>query len=628
MLDREADTAARRSSRPLRLAVLAAVLVELLYVVGANLFLNSDWGQSKLNRRPEKLAMQWQVVWTLVPGLVHFEGLELRGRARRASWRARLSRGRLYIWLPSLFNRHLRLLSGAATGSSVEVDSALPPAGSRPERRKRGWRISIDRLDLADVERLRFGRYRIEGAGRLRGAASFEVRGPMAFEFTELSFHDARILAAGVMAADSLTLDAVLDVEETTIGDTTIADLLAGASGDIELVAEASNLGFLTAYLGRFPWIDIDGIGHLAVDLEMTDGWLAPGSSLDFEGPMISASYLGFRASGAGRVRGRVPEGAGHVLLEAELDSYGVERRADGEQLLEGRALSVVVTNDSTAIDRPAQGVAVAFRLPPARVLDMAALDPYVPGSTGLALAGGEAEISADIDYSAAERGGQGWLRFEGRRIVADFDDSRVQANVVLDARFPSVELEAGILTLDGTALAIDRVRLQRDGEMEESDWSARLRVPAGTLTREFASDPPEPAVVSGTLEAELVDTTPLTAVIRDRAPKLAWFDELLTVENVELESGFRLAGPEVRLEGLVISGGAEERLEILAELDLRKRSVEGVVFVGWRLLTAAVMLGDDGRDWKLTRSRRWYTERAAEYRAARDDPGTDLSGH
>ena len=66
-----------------------------------------------------------------------------------------------------------------------------------------------------------------------------------------------------LVAADSLALEAVLELGEVTIGETTVADLLAATSGDVELEAEASSLGFLAAYLGRFPWIELGGSGAI-----------------------------------------------------------------------------------------------------------------------------------------------------------------------------------------------------------------------------------------------------------------------------------------------------------------------------------------------------------------------------
>jgi hypothetical protein len=605
-----------RLRRWLRFAVLALVGLELVYVIGANAFLASDWGQAKLNRRPEKLAMRWSSAWTFLPGLVHVRELGLEGGARRARWRANMDSARLFIWLPALAGRHLSLLSSSARGAAVEIDTQPAPDTPRPERRRRGWRISLRRLALADLARVRVNQVALEGVGTVRGLAAFEVRGPMRFDFSQFDFQQARLLAGDQVAADSLALEAVLELGEVTIGETTVADLLAATSGDVELEAEASSLGFLAAYLGRFPWIELGGSGHLELDLEIARGWLAPSSRLSFVGPAIGASFMGLDARGGGSVRGSIPEGSGHVRLEARLDEFEVRRPVDTAVLLAGEALSVVVTNDSTAIDRPAEGVAVAMTLPPAQVPDLAALAPYVPESTGLAIVGGEAEISAELAYSAADRNGEGWLRLAGRQVTADFEDLAVRANVSLDARFPEVRLEGGTLGLGGSSLRVDGVEIEKGEVFEVSDWWSRIEIPAGTLSRRFGVQPPEPAVIEGRLEAELLDTSPLTAVIRDRVPKLSWFDELLTVENVDLSSDFRLVGPEIRLTGLEIQGGAKDRLEILAELDLRAKQVDGVLLAAWGPLTAAVALEEEGRDWKLTRSRQWYAEQVERYRS------------
>ncbi|MDH3405220.1 MAG: hypothetical protein OEP45_16485, partial [Acidobacteriota bacterium] len=272
--------------------------------------------------------------------------------------------------------------------------------------------------------------------------------------------------------------------------------------------------------------------------------------------------------------------------------------------------------NDSTAIDRPAEGVAVAMTLPPARVPDLGALSPYVPESLGVALTGGAAEISAELAYSAADQSGEGWLRFTGRGVTADFEDATLAADVALEARFPQVRLEAGTLALDGSTLRVDGVETGTAGRMGKSPWWGSVTIPAGTLSRSFAAEPGGPARIAGTLEAQMLDTSPLTAIIQDRVPRLSWFDRLLTVENVELRSAFRLFGPDVRLRGLEIRGGAKDRLEILAELDLHRKRPDGVLLAAWGPLTAAVALDGTQRDWKLTRSRRWYAEQAASYRA------------
>ena len=63
----------------------------------------------------------------------------------------------------------------------------------------------------------------------------------------------------------------------------------------------------------------------------------------------------------------------------------------------------------------------------------------------------------------------------------------------------------------------------------------------------------------------------------------------------------------ELLLSNLQIDGGAKGRVEILADLALEKPNVRGLLFARWAKLSAAVRLGGSDRDWKLTKSRKWF---------------------
>ncbi len=624
--DEEAGSAFGWARRVLVAVAILVAAVVLGYLIGANWFLNSSWGKARLNRKPEKLSMSWERAWTVIPGLVHLTQFDLAGRARRATWETHMDSGRVWIWLPSLARRHMRVVSGSGRGVSVAVDTLPPPTTPRPERLRRGWRISLDRLQLDEIGRLRMNEYSLTGPGRILGGAFFEVRGPMRLDLGRLHFPEAQLAAGDAVVAESVVLDASLEVDEITIGETTVADLLAELSGEIELAARTSSLGFLAAYLEAFPWIRIGGAGDLALDLEVSHGWLAPGGSLTFTGPELAATYFGLRAEGSGSVTGGVPEDASHVRLEATLDRFGVVRPADGRRLLEGEGLRLALTNDSNAIDRPAEGIAVELELPPARVPEVAALSAYLPESLDLEIRGGSGEIEARLDYDSVEDLGSGSLVVSGKRIAAAFEDAAFVADARLEANMPEVRLRAGTLTLDATRLVVENATGTRSEDSDGEPWWARVGVPSGTLTKAFvgidgedkpAANPAD-ARIDGRVDAELLDSSPLTAVLQGRVPRLGWFDRMLTVDNVRLESDLEIAGPAMRFEGLELSGGEHDRLAVHAELDLTQRDLDGVLLAIWGPLSAAVEVDDNARDWKLTRSKRWYEERAELYRRSR----------
>ncbi len=648
--ERSRDSAVRGSRIIAKLAKLPKAVLWLLglivflilaYLIGANWFLNSDWGKAKLNRKPEKLSLQWESAWTWFPGVVRVSNLHLEGHNRRADWSAVLDRGQVWIWLPSLIRRHLNVVRFAGGGSEVEVAMLAPPDQPRPEQKKRGWRITLGGLAIDDLRRVRFDPYQVSGEGGLRGRVDFEVRESVAFDVSKLGFNGAVITSGDEVAAEGVELDAALQVDEFLVGDDTFEDLLAELDIDIELTAESAHLGFLDAYLANVPMLQVGGRGPLTLDIEVTDGWLAPDSHFRLDGPIVSVEYAGLRAVGNGEVVGEVLEETHNTVLRASLDAFSIYRPADAATLAQGENLSARITNDSTAIDRPAEGVAVEVSLPPARVPDLSAFSAYIPVATGLSLTGGEATFAAELAYDSIEQSGNGSLRLTGEGIDASYTDLDLVGDLDLRANFPVVEMDDGKVSIAGTELNITDVTIRSGGK--ERPWWGKVHVDQGAVewtprpiaalgrNREFedtasapeadsddnAQSPSEPVVVSASVEADLLDTTPVTAMIEQRAPRLGWFDQILTVENVSVSAQMRLEGQDVSLRNLELNGGRKGRLELLGQLDLHEKEEEGVLFARFGLLTAAVALDPGERDWKLTGSRAWYEEQARQFRSA-----------
>lgn len=606
-----------RTTRRLARVLLASGLVlELLYLAGANAFLATQWGRDSLNRRPETLAVSWQRAWSWMPGLLHVRGLEVHGRARRAEWRTTIERGRMVVVLPALLMRHFRILRGQAHGAEIEI--RMRPAVAKPRRPGPGrpWRVSLDGLVVDSLRRLRVNDHEIRGAGQAAGWARFQVRGPVALELTTLSFENAVLLDGGETAADALRLDGRLRVEPFVVGEGGARDLLAAVSGVLRLDTEASSLGFLAAYLEGAPWLRLGGSGHLTAEVAVAGGRLAPGSRLALEGPTVTAELFGLRATGEGRLAGVVPAGSTRTELTVQLPRFAVSRQADRAVLLEGENLELLVTNDSNAIDRPAQAIALGLVLPPARVPDLAAWSTYLPEAAGLSLTGGTAEIEAELGYSTARRSGDGWLRLHGRQVEAAFGAVDLRADVVLDGRLSDIQLEEGRIDLAGTSLEIDRVSTREKGRQRDSGWWGRMRLAAGRLALARGGPPATPAQLEGEVTAELRDTGPLLALLEQQLPRLSWLDGVLTVHDVTASTRLRIEGPRISLADLEVSGGRKGRLEILGQLDLAPVDPTGLLFARWGRLSAAVSLAEGERNWKLTRSRRWYDEKVRAYRS------------
>ena len=55
----------------LRRCAVLLVAIALVYLVGANLALNTGMLRPVIAKKPEKLFVEWRSGWTLLPGVVH-----------------------------------------------------------------------------------------------------------------------------------------------------------------------------------------------------------------------------------------------------------------------------------------------------------------------------------------------------------------------------------------------------------------------------------------------------------------------------------------------------------------------------------------------------------------------------
>jgi len=53
---------------------IALLALEVFYVVAANVALRSQFVADLINRKPEKMLIQWSSATTYFPGVVHIEG--------------------------------------------------------------------------------------------------------------------------------------------------------------------------------------------------------------------------------------------------------------------------------------------------------------------------------------------------------------------------------------------------------------------------------------------------------------------------------------------------------------------------------------------------------------------------
>ncbi|MFQ5936261.1 MAG: hypothetical protein ACE5LB_07630, partial [Acidiferrobacterales bacterium] len=113
------------------IAVSVVLAIEVIYVVGANVFLNSERAFDLINRKPEKLWLRWDKGWTLVPGVAHVEGLQIRGQDRNFQWYAQLDEITTAVSLTALIEKRFRTVWMRGSGLNFSMRQRLP-LGSTP----------------------------------------------------------------------------------------------------------------------------------------------------------------------------------------------------------------------------------------------------------------------------------------------------------------------------------------------------------------------------------------------------------------------------------------------------------------------------------------------------------------
>ena len=502
----------------------------------------------------------------------------------------------------------------------------------------------------------------VAGSGSGHGSVFFEIRGPMRLDLDRLRVSGATLVAfddpgapdahgdeaagpaspgrpglpAGtqVIARDvELGLDFAVDHFVASQQDR--SDFLAAARSGLQLGARVESLVFLEPWLDALPWLALRGRGDLSGRVSLASGALSPGSHLSLASAQLSADFFDFRATGAGRLEASVPAadpeaaegepGAPPFDLAVHLDQYHVERLQDGADLLAGDDLDLAVALPSASLlDRPL-GASGSFHLPAARVSSFAAVGSYLPAAAGVRLTGGSGTLSSRLSFDAtpgcAERAsgcGSGWLKLGGKGVAGSYGDTGFVTDLDLDAKIPTADLAAGRFDATGSRLELSGATVRRQGEVRSSGWWAHLELPTAAI---LAGEGSGPAVerVDAHLRGTARDAVPFLLLMEQRFSKLRWFDQFIDVPDVEVDSRLVASGSELRLRDTEVTGGEEDQLQILAEIDVDGPATRGALFARYRALDAALVLDDGTKDWKILGARRAYDQAVADFQAGRE---------
>ncbi|KPN17497.1 hypothetical protein AO715_05500 [Xanthomonas sp. Mitacek01] len=284
----------RTHRRRLRCAGLVLAALYVLYLLAANMFLNSAFGEGVINRKPERYHARWDWAMSLYPGHIHARGIVMGGHARTNRWTIASPRANGRIKLLPLLWREVAFGTIRAHDVSVHVARTAQDLRSTVRPGKAPWTLRFDAITTPSLLRLDFYDTRVTGHGEARFVFEKTLQGgPMEVGRSTLHMPDATLQVGDV----PLLRDGLLEFEIAIP-----AHIREQAQGEEKLV-------LLDAHMrvdGPAPGIDLVArdddplpigaagfVGRLQADLTLERGVLMPGSRLDWSAPVFSSTREG-----------------------------------------------------------------------------------------------------------------------------------------------------------------------------------------------------------------------------------------------------------------------------------------------------------------------------------------------
>lgn len=612
----------RRWGRLALALVLALVALELVYLAAANVFLSTPLAGRVLNRKPEKLLLEYDSAWSPWPGEVRIRGFRIRGQGRAAQWIATADRLSGRIALLPLAWKSFRASGIEGEGVTFRLrrrrdrfpdlpfppdqeppipgfeNPPEPPPPPPPEGPRRRWSVALSGVELGAVREIWIDRFRLLDEAELAGGFTLRLKRSLRVHATRVELSEARVLVGDETIATGVRGGLRLSSERFDHTEHRGRRSLPFFAADLEAQGRGAGLGFLDAYLERLPWLRVaGGAGPFAADLHLDDGRLEPGSTLVLEPRETAIAFLDYRARGRGRVELRVDDDG--ARLAARLADYEIARRGHDAPHVRGSGLVVAVATPDARLPPSFEEARVAIRLPPAEIPNLAVYNAYLPEAAGLVIEGGRGTIEGRFEARAATGLGSGILRLAGRDVGVTYGGTGLRGDVELESRFPRAELEGRSFRLDGTRLTVTGGRLA--GESEGEPWAARVLLPRGVL------EPGRPVFLRTDVTAALSDAHPVVALYRERRPLPGWVLEALDLGELKATARVEAGRERVAIEDLEAEA---DPLRLAGRLVLAGPSRKtGRLLLTYRDLAIGLELRGGETDLKLLGAREWFRE-------------------
>jgi hypothetical protein len=620
----------RRPARQILLGILtAALLLEALYLLAANVALNSSLLENRLNRRPQRFEIHWRAAWSWWPGSVSLRGVEIRGSSKRVDWYAHLDSVAATFELRPLRQRtvHLRRVRAAGVdyrqrrkplpGVTSRIPEAElppipglpavtapfppPPPGSRPR-----WTILADDI-VCDVGQIWIERYRLMGPFRVSTAMTLIPREALEFPDVRLAMRSGELRAGEEAIFERLGMDVRAQVHRFVPRGLKRLEFFRYLSGRFALQSDSASLFFLEAYFRKTPWVRFNDRGAGDIVLVLDHGRLVEGTQLDLHNDQVDMEFLDRRLTGQGVIRGVVQEKEGRLQSEftARLTKFALAPVGGARPFARGETAVLAARSDTLDLANPFTDLHVRFDVPRADILDLTFYNSLIPAGSRFRLLSGTGWMAYHLEGSQEERSLHGTIDLHIGQGSASFRDFVMRGGFSVRALLRQASPRELLFDIAGTRVEV-RTRTP--------PWSAQILFPKARMR--FT----DPMNIDASLYLDMQDTKPLVVMFDALKGVPDWLEGMMTIPDIHGRADLLGRGDQVLIQNLDVTG---KSLHALADLALGKKSREGILYLRFHGISLGIDLKPEGKDLKLLGPRRWFEKERARRRASPQSPAT-----
>ena len=618
---------------------IACIVVELVYLVAAHFMLKGETLARLINKKPEKMRIEWKEARTWFPGFVTVEQLTIRGQSRKIQWyvaaddvHARISLLRLPLKRVHLSSAHTagidfrlrrRLDPPAREGEEgtpreirgsehfPEIPGFSNPPDPRPEdiyppkkKLKKPWVIHLGGVDVDGPVRVAVGRMRLEGDGVVSGAMTYRLRDAIEVRRGNLRLAGGRLTIDSEVASDDLTLDISSRFRPFPAKGAKLPQILGGASGSFAIAGDIHSRASLPIEL--VPGIPISGTGRLDTTLRLKDGTLQPDSSYSFNYDSFRVGVLGLTAAGSATLAGttRAGDSGPRTEVTIDLDSFEFLNPEDAAVGIHGSGLAVRAAWDGQSLAHWKPATSLEVELPLAEISDIGVVGRLLPVNLGFAVTSGTGTLSARLAVDA-DRQASGQMDLTTQQLRLEARGVPMRADLGVRTTLTRGDLQARRFEIAEATITVDNAMneaLEKKKQEKRGPWWCSLKLTQGTLT--FG----RPMTASGTMAVKMHDIRPVVAVINEFSKPPKWMSLLPDVKNIDGSMVIDADGTTTLVKDADITG---ESLQMLGALRLAEKKANGRIYVKYKGVAAGIGFNEGKSSIHLVKPREWFDEQA-----------------